>query len=176
PHHPTAQPVGDDLLDHGVRESVVHDHRAAGEREQRHRDEIRRGEGERDEQQPERGPGGNERGALPDAAVERRHRERAAQRPATAGPITRAALNADELSAIAFIRSSLPTRSTMNAWRAGMSNALTTHRNAASAARCHTATVRLHTSAASANAGSMDSVCVRTTRRCLLVRSTTTPA
>src|SRR3989304_2195619 len=39
--------------------------------------------------------------------------------PATAGPSTRVTLKADELSAIAFIRSSLPTISTKNDWRGG---------------------------------------------------------
>ena len=51
--------------------------------------------------------------------------------PATAGPTTRAPLNIDELSAIAFIRSPRPTISAMNAWRAGMSNALTIPTSAA---------------------------------------------
>ena len=46
--------------------------------------------------------------------------------PAIAGPTTRDALNIDELSAMAFIRSARPTISTMKDWRAGMSNALTT--------------------------------------------------
>ena len=96
--------------------------------------------------------------------------------PATAGPITRAALKADELSAMALTRSSFPTSSTMKACRAGMSNAFTRPRNAASAATCQTATARVHTRAASANAGSIESDCVRITSRCLLVRSATTPA
>src|SRR5438046_4160196 len=61
--------------------------------------------------------------------------------PATAGPTIRAALNMDELSAIAFMRSSLPTSSTMNAWRAGMSNALTTPKNTASTMTCHVVTL-----------------------------------
>ena len=50
----------------------------------------------------------------------------------------RAPLNIDEFSAIAFIRSSLPTMSTMNACRAGMSNAFTTPSNAASTKMCQT--------------------------------------
>ena len=51
--------------------------------------------------------------------------------PAIAGPTMRAPLNIDEFSAMAFIRSSRPTISTMNACRAGISNALTTPSNAA---------------------------------------------
>ena len=46
--------------------------------------------------------------------------------PATEGPITRALLNIDEFSAMAFIKSSRPTISTRNDCRAGTSNALTT--------------------------------------------------
>jgi hypothetical protein len=60
--------------------------------------------------------------------------------PAIAGPITRVALKADELSAMAFIKSSFPTSSTMNDWRAGISKAATTPTTAASAATCHTRT------------------------------------
>src|SRR6266699_3374575 len=96
--------------------------------------------------------------------------------PATAGPTIRAALNMDELSAIAFMRSSLPTSSTMNAWRAGMSNALTTPKNTASAMTCHVVTLPVHTSTASASASSICRACVHTMRRRLSTRSTTTPA
>src|SRR5438045_9083568 len=45
-------------------------------------------------------------------------------RPATDGPITADALNTEELRAIAFMRSCLPTISTWNDWRAGPSSAL----------------------------------------------------
>ena len=96
--------------------------------------------------------------------------------PATAGPTIRAALNMDELSAIAFMRSSLPTSSTMNAWRAGMSNALTTPKNTASTITCHVVTLPVHTSPASASASSICRACVHTMRRRLSTRSTTTPA
>src|SRR5439155_19571922 len=44
--------------------------------------------------------------------------------PATDGPTTAAPLNTEELSAIAFIRSCLPTISTTKDWRAGTSKAL----------------------------------------------------
>src|SRR2546430_11276441 len=84
--------------------------------------------------------------------------------PATAGPTIRAALNMDELSAIAFMRSSLPTSSTMNAWRAGMSNALTTPKNTASTMTCHVVTLPVHTSTASASASSICRACVHTMR------------
>src|SRR6266487_698944 len=96
--------------------------------------------------------------------------------PATAGPTIRAALNMDELSAIAFMRSSLPTSSTMNAWRAGMSNALTTPKNTASAMTCHVVTLPVHTSTASASASSICKACVHTMSWRLSTRSTTTPA
>ena len=76
---------------------------------------------------------------------------------------------------MALIRSSFPTSSTINAWRAGTSNAFTTPRSPASAATCHAVTVFVHTSAARPNAGSIESDCVRTTRRCLSVRSATIP-
>ena len=44
-------------------------------------------------------------------------------RPATAGPIIRAALNEVEFSAIAFDRSASPTSSATKVWRTGASNA-----------------------------------------------------
>src|SRR5438445_686545 len=50
---------------------------------------------------------------------------RAMSTPASDGPTTAAPLKTDELSAIAFIRSCLPTISTMNACRAGTSKRLT---------------------------------------------------
>jgi hypothetical protein len=45
--------------------------------------------------------------------------------PPIAGPTMRAALNAAELSAMPLDRSSCPTSSITNAWRAGMSNVFT---------------------------------------------------
>ncbi len=45
-------------------------------------------------------------------------------KPPIAGPMSRAPLNMPEFSATAFIRSSLPTISTTNAWRVGCSKAL----------------------------------------------------
>ena len=95
--------------------------------------------------------------------------------PATAGPTIRAALNMDEFSAIAFIRSSLPTSSAMNAWRPGMSNALTIPKNTASTITCQVVTRPAHTSAASASASSICNACVHTMRRRLSTLSATTP-
>ncbi len=96
--------------------------------------------------------------------------------PATAGPKTRVALNTDEFSAIAFIKSSFPTISTRNDWRVGMSNALTIPKNAASPMTLCTVTRPVPTRAASPNACSMRRVCVMITTRRLSVRSATTPA
>ena len=53
-----------------------------------------------------------------------------------AGPTTREALNMEEFSAMAFIRSARPTISTMNDWRAGISKAFTTPSSADSAKMC----------------------------------------
>src|SRR5438309_8705717 len=69
-----------------------------------------------------------------------------------AGPTIRAPLNIEEFSAIAFIKSSLPTMSTRNAWRAGMSNALTTPSRADSTKMCHTCTLSVSVSPARINA------------------------
>jgi hypothetical protein len=54
----------------------------------------------------------------------------------------RAPVNIDELSAIAFTRSPRPTKSAMNACRAGMSSALTIPTSAPIANTCHTCTRR----------------------------------
>ena len=48
----------------------------------------------------------------------------AISRPATAGPIIRAALNEVELSATALGRSASPTSSATKVWRTGASNAV----------------------------------------------------
>ena len=58
--------------------------------------------------------------------------------PATAGPMIRAPFIIEELSAIAFMRSSRPTISTTNAWRIGTSKALMAPSNVAKTMRCHT--------------------------------------
>jgi hypothetical protein len=56
-------------------------------------------------------------GAMPHCAM---------RTPASAGPTMRAPLNMPELSAMALVRSALPTISTMNDWRVGMSTVLAT--------------------------------------------------
>ena len=72
--------------------------------------------------------------------------------PAMAGPMTRAPLNIEEFSAMAFIRSSLPTMSTRKDWRPGMSKAFTTPSRAASTKMCQTWTRPVSVSAGQ-NAG-----------------------
>ena len=95
--------------------------------------------------------------------------------PATAGPTMRAPLNMEEFSAIAFIRSSLPTMSTRNACRAGMSNAFTTPSSVASTRMCHTCTFPVSVNAARRNASTMEAVWVPITIRCRSWRSATVP-
>ena len=73
-----------------------------------------------------------------------------------AGPTTREALNMEEFSAMAFIRSARPTMSTMNAWRAGISKALTAPSSAESTKMCQIRTVPVSVRAASASANTMD--------------------
>ena len=92
-----------------------------------------------------------------------------------AGPSTRDALNMEEFSAMAFIRSALPTISTMNDWRAGMSKALTTPSSAERTKICQIRTVPVSVTAASASANSMDSVWVAITSRWRLYRSAAMP-
>ena len=53
------------------------------------------------------------------------------RKPATAGPIMRAALNEAELSATAFDMFEPDTRSATNVWRAGVSTAFTRPRASA---------------------------------------------
>ena len=62
---------------------------------------------------------------------------RARNTPANAGPRTLALLNIMEFSAIALGRSSFPTISGKNAWRAGASKALTRPNKAARIITCH---------------------------------------
>ena len=85
--------------------------------------------------------------------------------PATAGPIVRAPLNIIEFSAIAFGRSSIPTISTTNACRPGMSNELTIPLKAARITTCATRTVPVKVNAASTNALSISSTCATIIRR-----------
>src|ERR1035438_9131972 len=95
--------------------------------------------------------------------------------PAMAGPMMRAPLNMEEFKAIAFSRSSLPTMSIRNAWRAGMSNAFTTPRPAAIAIICQTWMRPDSVSSASTVARTMEAICVPMTTRRRLLRSATMP-
>ena len=88
----------------------------------------------------------------------------------------RAALNSEELRAIAFMRSSLPTISTRNACRIGMSNALAMPRIVASSSTCHTAITPVHTRIATVKASSMNAICMKMITRRLSARSAMTPA
>ena len=81
-----------------------------------------------------------------------------------AGPIKRAPLNIDEFSAMAFIKCSLPTISTRNAWRPGMSNAFTIPSRAASTKISHLV-MWVRASAARMKAKIMDAVWVAMTTR-----------
>ena len=76
---------------------------------------------------------------------------------------------------MAFIKSSLPTMSTRNDCRPGISNAFTTPSSAASTNMCHTRTVWVRVSAASTNASSIDATCVPMTTCLRLLRSATIP-
>ncbi len=99
----------------------------------------------------------------------------ATRMPATAGPVIRAPLKSEELSPMALIRSSRPTISTRNDCRAGMSNALTIPRAAASATMCHSRTTPPSVSAASANASTIEIAWVKTMIRWRSNRSATAP-
>ena len=87
----------------------------------------------------------------------------------------RAPLNIDEFSAMAFIRSSLPTISTRNDCRAGISKAFTTPRSEASTKMCHTCTTPVRVSVAKIAARIIDEIWVAITRRWRLNRSATIP-
>ena len=77
---------------------------------------------------------------------------------------------------MAFIRSSLPTSSTMYDCRVGISNALATPSTVANTITCHTVMTWVHTRVAMTNASAMNSAWqIRIVRR-LSVRSASTPA
>src|SRR6266404_5732404 len=78
--------------------------------------------------------------------------------PATAGPTTRAPLNIEEFSAMAFIRSSLPTMSIRKDCRPGISKAFTTPSRPARMKMCHTWTCPLNVSQARIPARIMEAV------------------
>ena len=95
--------------------------------------------------------------------------------PATAGPATRAPLTIELLSDSAFIRSSRLVISTMNAWRAGMSNAIATPPSAASTRMCQGRTSPLQTSPANTNASTIIALCVHSRTARFGCRSATDP-
>ena len=82
--------------------------------------------------------------------------------PPSAGPTIRAALKTAEFRPTAFVTSSTPTISMTNAWRVGMSTALTSPSSAASSRMCHTCATFAKLSAASTKARSIEAVCVPT--------------
>ena len=93
-----------------------------------------------------------------------------------AGPATRAPLNIEELSAIAFSKSSRPTISIRNDCRAGTSNAFTVPSSVASAIISQTRMRPVSVSAARVNASSIEAVCVAITTRRRGHRSAASPA
>ena len=95
--------------------------------------------------------------------------------PATAGPTMRAILNMVELSAMAFIRSSLPTVSATKTWRADISNESEQPSTNAISATCQTCTAPDQVSAARMKASVMAMVCVEMMSLRLLTRSAITP-
>ena len=96
--------------------------------------------------------------------------------PANIGPMTRERLNCIELSEIAFIRSSRPTRSRKRDWCDGIVNAFATPFTIATAATSGTDTNPKPTAAARKKAHTIwrDCVAIRSFRR--LARSAATPA
>ena len=95
--------------------------------------------------------------------------------PAMAGPITREILNAEELRAIAFIRSCFPTRSITNACRAGTSKALRKPKKTARTMTQGTLMRPNCVSTPSASASTSIPHCRRRMKRRLSTRSATTP-
>jgi hypothetical protein len=96
--------------------------------------------------------------------------------PASDGPMMRLKLNWAELSAMAFIRSSLPTRSVMNDCQAGPLKAIATPISSDSASRCQTVTRLRTTSTASSSISASSTACVTNRTRRRLRWSATTPA
>src|ERR1022692_1161093 len=99
----------------------------------------------------------------------------ATRMPATAGPITREALNIEEFRAMALIRSSRPTISTKNDCRAGISKAFTTPSSADRTKICQTCTPPVSVRTAKMNASSMAEIWVPITTRWRRKRSATMP-
>ncbi len=95
--------------------------------------------------------------------------------PATAGPMTRAALKVSEFSAMALSRSSRPTISTTNDWRAGMSSAFAVPSSSAAVITCQTWTWPQSVSSPSARATAVDTLWVAISSERLGKRSAATP-
>ena len=95
--------------------------------------------------------------------------------PPMAGPTTRDMFMSDELRLTALARSSRPTISIMNVWRAGLSNRLTTPSRPASRYTCQSTTVSVTTRMPRTRASSPPADCVRYSRFRLLARSATRP-
>jgi len=89
--------------------------------------------------------------------------------------MTAAPLNTDEFSAIAFVRSRLPTISTVKDWRVGMSNMVTQPVVTAARITIQYCAWPLALTANRANDGTMNADCVASKTRCLGKRSATTP-
>src|SRR5438105_5307176 len=100
---------------------------------------------------------------------------RAISTPAIEGPMTAAPLNTDELRAIAFIRSCLPTMSTRNDCRAGTSNRFIVPVASAARITIQYCAWPLALRMNSANDGTMKADWVRSRTFCLRKRSATTP-
>ena len=95
--------------------------------------------------------------------------------PAIAGPMTRAALKVREFSAMALSRSSRPTISTTNDWRAGMSSAFAVPSSSAAVITCQTWTWPESASSPSARATAVDTLWVAISSERLGKRSAATP-
>jgi hypothetical protein len=87
----------------------------------------------------------------------------------------RVLLNAVELRAMAFMRSSLVTSSWMRDWRAGVSKALIVPSRNASAMTCHSCTMPIKVSVAKSAAWRSEAVWVKSTTFWRSKRSAATP-
>src|SRR5439155_190662 len=161
-HHATAERGGCGELQRGV--AACHeDNREEAELEEVHDGGVEVG-------------GGRERHER-EAGEDAREEDRAERgRAATAGPTMRAPLNAAELRAIAFTRSSFPTISTTKTWRVGMSITFAQPRRSARTATCQYWTCPLQTSAVIVNAWRARADWVARISRRLGSRSTIAPA
>jgi hypothetical protein len=97
-------------------------------------------------------------------------------KPAIDGPITAEALKTEELSAIAFIRSCLPTISTWKACRVGTSRALIVPVVSAATITIQYSACPVALSAKRASGGTTKAVCERSNTFRFRKRSAITPA